>query len=181
MLMIGRTFLLCLGLCACVAPALPEKVWDLGSVNPQVTISGPQVSNGGFTFVATAVNPAAIPICFDGNEEFLIGIGLQNADTGANLSWVDGPISASGGGVSGRKYVIQPGGSISHTITVPRPLSGPYDTPFVASRYAIGDQLYAVAGEEFYACKYNSTSEASMKEGTLVVFSAQSALFQENE
>ncbi|MFM2389886.1 MAG: hypothetical protein RLZZ437_1441 [Pseudomonadota bacterium] len=174
-----RVFFLPVILSGCVSVPISEKVWQLGSAAPQVTVSGPQESNTSFAFTLTIKNLAPIPVCYDGNAEFMIGLGIRNADTGASLSWVDGPIAAGGGGVTTQRYLLEAGESVSQVIQLPRPLAGPYSTPFVDSRYNIGDRLVAVGGEEFYSCEYGSTLEAMANEGTLVVFSDQSKVFQE--
>jgi hypothetical protein len=174
-----KVSLLSVFLSGCVSVPISEKVWQLGSAAPQVTLSDPQETNTSFTFTLTVKNLASIPVCYDGNAAFMIGLGIRNADTGASLSWVDGPIAAGGEGVIGRRYLLKAGESISQTVEVPRPLSGPYSTPFVDSRYSIGDRLVAVGSQEFYSCEYGSTLEAMANQGTLVVFSDQSKVFRE--
>jgi hypothetical protein len=173
----------CFTLGGCVAANEPKTTWDLGNTQPQLLISAAKITRDQISFQITIENTSEFVLCFDGNEVFPVGLGLQSAVTGSILPGSDGGVPPNFGvgfPVNAMRYVIEPQSSQSFAVSVGRPISGFYEVPFTELKYQKGDLLVARASTEFYDCSFASDQLAAVQGRSIIVLSAPSSLFRED-
>lgn len=173
----------CLLLIACTSTNGQSPIWDIGGAKLTLLIPMPTLSADKIVFETTAKNASDLPVCFDGNGAFPVGLGLTSVESGAPLAYLNLPGERDVGHLAPTRFerkILAPGSSRSFTITLPRPISGPYEVPFVSSHYKKGDLLSAQASTEFYDCDYPSVELASADGRSTTVHSPLSEPFREN-
>lgn len=169
--------LLLVSACVTVEPPGRPQVDPTSGVS--VAISEPIVKSGSFSLPVAISNQTSVAYCYDGLGGASVGLGLENADTGAVLNTESGVISDDFGAAPDQveRRELPPGAVLHTTISRSFPLSGKYFAPNQDIRYRKGDRLAASAGLYYYDCAFSSLRAAGRN--ARVAQSAKSSPFRE--
>lgn len=174
-------------LAACVTTPFAHPAWNITGVKPKVDISAPKFLKDRVAFVVTATNDTDETFCFDGVEDYPMGLLMYHAETSADFSWTSlfaedkireiGPVHFAGPPIVRRQ--LFPHSSISVTVQVGAPLTGSFYTPGPDPKYKKSDPLVAKGGTYFYDCSYPTEGEATAAGRSFNIISKPTAPFRE--